>query len=42
VALVGMQQLPVPVVSMPLKILLFLAVDGWGMLAAKMMGGGGQ
>lgn len=42
VALVGMQQLPVPVVSMPLKILLFLSVDGWGMLAAKMIGAGGH
>ena len=38
-SLVGIQQLGVQVVSLPLKILLFLAVDGWGMLGAKLLGG---
>ena len=37
-SLLAMQQIGVQVVSMPLKILLFLAIDGWGMLGAKLLG----
>lgn len=39
-SLLGVQQLGVQVVSMPLKLLLFLAVDGWGLLGSKLLGGG--
>ena len=40
-ALIGMQQLGVQVVSMPLKLLLFLTVNGWGLFASKVLGLGG-
>lgn len=38
-SLLGVQQLGVQVVSMPLKVLLFLAVDGWGLIGAKLLAG---
>jgi flagellar biosynthetic protein FliP len=34
---IGMFQLPPVVVSTPLKILLFVMVDGWNLLAASLM-----
>lgn len=39
-SLLGMQQVGAQVVSLPLKILLFLAIDGWGLLGAKLLAGG--
>lgn len=39
-SLLGVQQLSAQVVSMPLKILLFLVIDGWGLLGSKLIGGG--
>lgn len=39
-SLLGVQQLGAQVVSMPLKILLFLAIDGWGLLGSRLLGGG--
>lgn len=38
-SLLGVQQIGVQVVSMPLKVVLFLAVDGWGLLGAKILAG---
>ncbi len=38
-SLLGVQQIGVQVVSMPLKVVLFLAVDGWGLLGAKLLAG---
>jgi flagellar biosynthesis protein FliP len=37
-ALVGMQQLAASVVSLPLKILVFIAAGGWGLLGRKLIG----
>jgi flagellar biosynthesis protein FliP len=37
-ALVGVQQLAVSVVSLPLKILVFIAAGGWGLLGRKLLG----
>jgi flagellar biosynthetic protein FliP len=37
-ALVGIQQLAVQVVALPLKILLFVASGGWGLLGKKLLG----
>lgn len=34
---IGMFQLPPPVVSTPLKILLFVMVDGWNLLASSLL-----
>ncbi len=36
--LVGIQQLGVQAVALPLKLLLFLGVDGWGLLTKKLLG----
>jgi flagellar biosynthesis protein FliP len=36
-ALVGVSHLATSVVSLPLKLLLFLAVDGWSLLAKKLL-----
>jgi flagellar biosynthesis protein FliP len=36
--LVGISSLSAAVVSLPLKLLLFLAVDGWTLLAKKLLG----
>lgn len=41
ISLIGLRQLPVQVVSMPLKIVLFLAIDGWALLGAKLLAGEG-
>lgn len=38
-ALLGVQHLPAPVVSFPVKMLLFVAVDGWSLLVAKIIAG---
>lgn len=37
-ALVGVQQLAVQTVALPLKILLFVASGGWGLLGKKLLG----
>jgi flagellar biosynthesis protein FliP len=37
-ALVGVQQLAASVVSLPLKILVFIAAGGWGLLGRKLVG----
>ena len=34
---IGMMQLPPVVISTPLKILLFVMVDGWNLLAAQLL-----
>jgi flagellar biosynthesis protein FliP len=34
---VGMMQLPPVVISTPLKILLFVVVDGWNLLAGQLL-----
>ena len=39
-SLLGVQQIGAQVVSLPLKLLLFLAIDGWGLLGAKLLSGG--
>ena len=39
-SLLGIQQIGAQVVSLPLKLLLFLAIDGWGLLGAKLLAGG--
>ena len=36
--LLDMKQLPVAVVALPLKILLFIAVDGWTLISGKVLG----
>jgi flagellar biosynthetic protein FliP len=36
--LVGIQQLGAQTVALPLKLLLFLGVDGWGLLTKKLLG----
>ena len=36
--LLGILQMPSAVVAFPLKLLLFIAVDGWGLLAQKLIG----
>jgi len=38
-ALLGMNQLPVAVVSVPLKLLLFLAIDGWTVVVGGLLAG---
>ena len=35
--LLDMKQLPQPVVALPFKILLFVAVDGWSMVSSKVL-----
>ena len=35
--LLGVTQLAHVVVALPLKILLFFAVDGWGLIAEKLL-----
>jgi type III secretion protein R len=35
----GVQQLPVTVIALPLKILLFFAIDGWTLLSEKLING---
>ena len=39
-SLLGIQQIGAQVVSLPLKLILFLAIDGWGLLGAKLLAGG--
>ena len=39
IALLGLAQLPVQLVSVPLKLLLFLAVDGWGVVIGGLVEG---
>jgi flagellar biosynthesis protein FliP len=36
--LLDMKQLPQPVVALPFKILLFVAVDGWALVSSKVLG----
>jgi type III secretion protein R len=36
---IGVQQLPVAVIALPLKILLFFAIDGWTLLSEKLING---
>ena len=35
----GIQQLPPAVVALPVKVLLFVAVDGWTLVSEKLLGG---
>jgi flagellar biosynthesis protein FliP len=37
IALLGMQHLKTQIVSLPLKLMLFLAVDGWSLLISKLV-----
>jgi flagellar biosynthetic protein FliP len=37
--LIGVVNLSAAAVSLPLKMMIFLAVDGWGMLVTKLLGG---
>lgn len=39
VTLVGIQSLPAAVLSIPLKLLLFLIIDGWGLIVNKLLVG---
>ena len=39
IALLGITQLPVALVSIPLKLLLFLSVNGWSLVFQKLLGG---
>ena len=41
VGLVGVQNVPVEIISLPLKIAMFVALDGWKLVSLQILSGGG-